>query len=158
MNIHTPEKQTKLTNKLMEDIRDLLNSYFIEMGISLVPTIEVVARVEKNLMGLREIVEVVNTTIDKEIYPSGLSTRSRRRDLVMKRQIVSYVCRCFGFQCHHIGKAMFIDHATVIHGNTTVKNLLENKDPDMMLAYEEIVGVLTAYYKEKYGKDLPQIN
>jgi chromosomal replication initiation ATPase DnaA len=158
MSIHTPEKQTKLTNQLMENIRDLLNGYFIEMGITMVPTIGVAAVVDKNHMGIKEIVEVVNTTVDKDVYPSGLSTRSRKRDLVMKRQIVSYVCRSFGFQFHHIARSMFINHATVIHGANTVKNLLENKDEEMMTAYEDIVRVLTVYHKEKYGKDLPPIS
>ena len=92
MNMLTTEKQTKLTNNLLGNIRDLLNSYFIEMGIAIIPPMEVVEIVDKNEMGMQEIVEVVNTTIDRKRYPAGLATKSRKRDLVMMRQIVAYVC------------------------------------------------------------------
>ena len=157
MSIRTAKKHTKLTNQLMENIRDLLNVYFIEMDISLVPTIKVDPIVDRNEMGIREIVEVVNTMVDKKLYPEGLQTRSRRRDLVMKRQIVSYVCRFFGFQFHHIAKSMGVNHATVIHGCHTVKNLLELKNGDMTVEYDLIIRTLNNYHNEKYGKDLPKI-
>jgi len=157
MSIPTTEKQTKLTNNLLGNIRDLLNSYFIEMGIAIIPPMEVVEIVDKNEMGMQEIVEVVNTTIDRKLYPAGLATRSRKRDLVMMRQIVAYVCRSFGFQYQQIARTMGVNHATTIHGVTTVKNLLEHADPDMVLAYEKIIETLKAYHKDKYGKDLPKI-
>jgi chromosomal replication initiation ATPase DnaA len=82
----------------------------------------------------------------------------RRRDLVIKRQIVSYVCRAAGFQFHHIARAMDINHATVIHGVHSVKNLIETKEPEFLQIYEDIMAILNTYHREKYGKDLSQID
>lgn len=157
MSTVSANKQTKLTNQLMGDITDLLNTYFIQMGIALVPTIGVVAKVDKNHIGVKEMVEVVNSTIDRSVYPSGLTTRSRKRDLVMKRQIVAYICRKLKYQTEHIGRGLYINHATVTHSESLVENLLITRDPEMTAAYNNIMDTLNSYHKEKYGKDLPAI-
>jgi hypothetical protein len=158
MSIPTTSKQTKLTNQLMENIRDLLNSYFIEMDMVTVPILSATPIINKNEMGIKEIIEVVNTTVDKKVYPLGLNTKIRRRDLVIKRQIVSYVCRAAGFQFHYIARALDVNHATVIHGVNSVKNLIETKEHEFMQIYEDTMAILNTYHREKYGKDLPQID
>jgi len=148
----------KYTKELMENIKDLLNTYLIKIGMSTIPTLQDDSEADTNMMGIREIIEVVNDTVDKIMYPQGLYTKSRRRDLVMKKQIVSYICRCYGFQLHRIAKEMNVTHATIIHSVTTVKNLLKRNDPEMLPTYQIIIIALTSYYREKYGKDLPKIN
>ena len=157
MSMISPNKQTKLTNKLMGDITDLLNSYFIQTGISMAPTIGVISKVDKNFLGVREIIEVVNTKIDRTLYPSGLTTRSRKRDLVMKRQVVAYLCRKLGYQVQHVGKCLCINHPTVLHSERLVSNLLGIKDEEMTTTYNSIIETLTDYHQNKYGKDLPEI-
>jgi len=154
MSILTPNEQTKLTNQLMESIKDLLNSYFIDMGVSLIPTMEVLNTTNKNVIGLREMVAVINTTVDLEEYPSGLSTKTRKRPLLIKRQIYCHIARHMGYPLKHIGRGVFIDHATVLHAEKLVDSLLETNDPDITDAYEQIWDILSTYYKEKYGKDL----
>jgi len=156
MSVLTPREHSLLTTKLMKELQDLINTYLIEAGITKIPTVQI-REVECTEIALREIVDVVNSTIDKTKYPSGLSTRSRNRELVQKRQVVSYICKYLGFHLNHIGKSMYITHATVLHGVYTVANMLKTKEPLMIAEYNYLVTLLNEYHKEKYGKDLPKI-
>ncbi len=158
MSVLTQNEQTKRTNKLIGDITDLINEYLIGMGISNYPTIGVVAKVDKSVLGLRELVAVANTTIDLDTYPSGLTTRSRKRYLVMRRQVAAHIGRQLGYHLQLVGRSLYIDHATVIHSCNLVDSLLKQKDPEMVQAYEEIYTAVNNYHKEKYGKDLSGVS
>ena len=50
--------QIKFTNKLMEDVIDLLNAYFIQIGVAVVPTIGIIGELELGKLGVNEIIEV----------------------------------------------------------------------------------------------------
>lgn len=149
--------QIKFTNKLMEDVIDLLNAYFIQIGVAVVPTIGIIGELELGKLGVSEIIEVTNTTLDRNLYPEGVAARTRKRDLVMKRQIVSYICKKLGYPIHHISILLKIDHATVLHGHRLVGELLFNKNSHMIMAHTEIINTLNAYHNKKYGKDIPEI-
>lgn len=157
MNILSPNKQTKLTNKLISDIKDSLNSYFIEMGIANVPALEVVSQIDKNFIGLRELVSLVNTTVDFTVFPLGLKTKSRKREVAMKRQITAHISRRLGYNIQIVGRGIGLDHATVTNSCKLVDTLLKNNDQEMTFMYEEIYQLINTYNKEKYGKDLSEI-
>lgn len=155
--ILTPNEQLKLTDKLMSEVRDLFNEYFIKMGMVALPTIEVKTEIDRTRIGLRELVAVVNSRIDRKLYPSGLTTRSRRRDLVMRRQVTAHIGRQLGYALSLVGRVINVDHATVIHSCKLVDNLLEKKDLEMIKVYDEIYSTVNNYHKEHYGKDLSEV-
>lgn len=74
-----------------------------------------------------------NTTVEP------LKLRSRKRELVIPRQIAFYLLRTkLDLTLSDIGRMFNRDHATVLYSVRTVKNFLEFDD----------------YYKEKIGKIL----
>jgi chromosomal replication initiation ATPase DnaA len=155
----TQKETYELTNKLIEDIAKLLKIYLINMGVDIIPEIYLKPAINwKNKLEVREIIECANTTINLGIYPKGIKTKSRRRDLVQKRQIACYIARKMGYTCEVVGKCFGIDHATVIHGCKVVDQLLDVVDPELKKAYDEILIAVNTYYKEKYGKDLSAID
>lgn len=149
----------ELTEKLICDFSDLMRVYLSKMNISAVPSFKLKPTTDwKNPISLNEIVSLVNTSIeDIDKYPEGLRTKCRSRYIVTRRYVVAYITREMRYPVEVIGAALNINHSTVIHGYSMVPTLLKNKDPDMTEAYNSILSLISAYYKEKYGEDLPKI-
>lgn len=151
----TTEEKNEHTNKLVEGITRLLKIYLINMEVDLLPEITLKPVVNwKNTLEIQEVVNCADQTIDLALFPEGVKTKRRKREVIIRRQLVFYICRKMGYGFEKIGDAMGFDHATVIHGNRTVAQLIEVGDRDMRGAYNEVTALLREYYKQKYGKDL----
>ena len=73
------------------------------------------------------------------ITKEQIGSKSRKRTLVIPRQIVAYILYRTGkFPLATIGDLMNRDHTTVIHSVRTVSELLEVKDPQLTEIYNKI--------------------
>lgn len=153
------EKAEELTEKLVADMAQLLRSYFLKMDLPVTPHFKLkTVAYWKNPISPREMKEAVDYTMNLEKYPAGLSTKSRKRYFVVRRQIIAFIARKMKYPTQIIGEALGVDHATVTHAWTLVPARLKTKDLEMTEAYNEILTIIGDYYKQKYGEDLPTIS
>lgn len=58
-----------------------------------------------------------------------MRSRSRKRELVSKRQAMIFLMRWYGFKFHELGRFFLHDHATMIHSVHAVENdMITNKE------------------------------
>lgn len=155
----TPLERYDLTNKLVEDIQDLFRQYLRAMDLPATPIFRIKPITDwKETLTVRELVGIVDQEMIKSPrYPKGLKTKCRDRYLVMRRQIVCYIARQMKYPLNFIGDELGIDHATVIHGCKHVADMLQTGDTLMKDTYKDVAILINAYYREKHGKDLPEI-
>jgi hypothetical protein len=65
--------------------------------------------------------------------------RTRRRDVLVYRQIFCYIAREKGYSYSSIGRQIQKDHATCIHSYRLVSDMLEVRDPITKSIYDKIV-------------------
>lgn len=85
---------------------------------------------------------IINSVVDEKKYPAGLHTRSRKRDIVLPRQIYFLKARQMGYSLNHIAESLGFDHATVIHSCKCIRLLMEQKDPETLLILTKIDDTL----------------
>lgn len=147
------------TNKLIRDVTNALKVFFINIGIDSVPEVVLKPTVyKKNVLSISEIIDIANLKVDLVKYPEGILTRTRKRPILLARQVACYIARKTGYTLMEVADDMRINHATVIHSQNVVESLIDQNDPEMKKVYTQIVDKLTIYYKERYGKDLSPIN
>jgi hypothetical protein len=85
---------------------------------------------------------MINAVVDTKKFPAGLYTRSRKREIVLPRQIYFLKARQMGYPLNQIAESLGFDHATVIHSCKCIKLLLEQKDPETLLILTKIDHVI----------------
>lgn len=103
----------------------------------------------KKCLSLDELEKVANTLVDKHLYPEGLRTRKRNRELVLVRQCVFIIARELSLTFESIGDHFGFNHATVMHSYRTMNDLLKIKDPEAVKTMKLINNGL----KNKLGDD-----
>lgn len=79
-----------------------------------------------------------------------LSTKSRDRDLVLVRQVVFYYLLENKLCTQYAAGALFRrDHATAIHGHTTVANLIATRDKKTMLIISSLIHTANEYIENR---------
>lgn len=84
----------------------------------------------KHRYTIEEVAEKVTTCLFLSI--DKLKEKNRKRELVIARQIVGYICTKLLSIPHTreaVGRYLDVDHATVIHGNKAIANLIDT-DPE----------------------------
>lgn len=155
----TKKEAIDLTDKLIADFSDLIREYLNKMDVPVVPVFRLkpTTNWEKPL-SLEDMASIVDVNIDRRVYPEGIRTKSRKRYLVMKRQIICYIARVMNYPVETIGKVLNVNHATVSHAWVDVPILLKAKDPELTKTYEEILTEFNIHYNQKYGEDFPKIS
>lgn len=87
-----------------------------------------------------------------QVNPATLKQKTRLAEVVELRQITCYICRCFSgvnVSSSTIGRALGIDHATVLYGIRVVNNRM-----DVEKGYKENVEVIKQRFVSEYGDQL----
>lgn len=86
---------------------------------------------------IKDLMKIVCDVVGVPIYK--LSTKSRKRELVVARHLISYFGVSVTTQTlSSIGAQMNKDHTTIIHGRETIKDLLEIGDEVVCSAVAQI--------------------
>jgi chromosomal replication initiation ATPase DnaA len=84
----------------------------------------------------------------------GIFSRTRKREVVIMRQLFFYIATELGYGPTHVARftgAKF-DHSSVIHGNKVVTNLLEVGDVKVIKLYADVKTEMRNKF-ERYNKD-----
>lgn len=86
-----------------------------------------------------------------QIEPEQFASKSRKREVVQARQIAMYLAKQHTTESlavigHKIGRK---DHATVLHANRTIKNLIET-DKQIRSDIQDIEKILKSELKSQY--------
>jgi len=94
---------------------------------------------------MEELMSSVLHYIEKD----ELKKRCRQRKYVHKRIYFFNVLRTAGYTYQSIGDLFGLNHATIVHGIKTYKNLKKSKDPLMFLDIAEYNGKFEVKYDLK---------
>lgn len=155
------EEQIANTEELLENIAHLMKVYLVKMGVDMVPNFMLKPLKPSHKEGsltIKELIYAINSSMDNnKLYPNGILTKRRDTYVVTRRQILCYIARQMGYTHEEIGREIKRSHATTIHSENMVINMLKLKDENMIRTYQLMKIVINQYYKDKYGKDLPEI-
>lgn len=90
-----------------------------------------------------EIIKVINIVSDVcKITPERIKERSRKRDVVVARQFVIYICRKWHKRTTiELAKYFSLDHTTVMHSTSAMSNWLQT-DESVQEKYNQIIEKL----------------
>ena len=151
------EEVLVITNKLVSDFSDLLNSYLIHMGINMVTkvTLKPINTTWTKALTLKELVEIADMEIGKtKSFPKGIKTKSRVHYIVIRRQVIGFLATELRVTYTEIGKVLNITRTTVLHGNKMIENAIETKDEKIMTVFSKLTKLANEYYNKQHGEDL----
>ena len=98
---------------------------------------------------LKELEQIVLHTI-RQIDPSlsnmdSMIVKSRRRDVLIWVQCLSYIARKLGFTTTRIGEFINRDHATVLHSVKSVQNMIDTNETDYMVVHKAVLKNIKDY-------------
>ena len=102
---------------------------------------------------LAHLHEILNESLwevePKVKYPKGILQKTREREVVVYRYCFMKIATDMGYRCSTIGRYVKYDHATVLHGNRTINELVEGKNFQVTNALEKIYAKL----KNRFSND-----
>jgi chromosomal replication initiation ATPase DnaA len=129
MELDDPEIVKKIIRWQKELRQDTGNQRVILMAFKQAPTHEKI--------DIKDLMNIVCDVIGVPI--KSLSSKSRKRELVVARHLISYFGVSVSAQTlTSIGAQMNKDHTTIIHGRETIKDLLEVGDEVVCTAVAQI--------------------
>jgi hypothetical protein len=104
-----------------------------------------------NPLLLDELENILNTSFAHVyakgyMYPDGIRTPRRKRELVLYRHIFYYMADKMGYGPSYTGGYLGFDHATAIHGVKTFANLLESKNTHAV----ELYNIILHEYQKRF--------
>jgi len=142
MNIK--EKYVK-ADKLIKDFQTMFKT---EFGV--IPLISYNLESSKKIpiLGLPELESLINDVFQEHYpaayVPDGIRSRSRNLTVVMFRFIYFKTARDMAYGLKMIGNYIGFDHATVLHANKTISNLLDVQDSVVVKYYNIIKNEIQA--------------
>ena len=142
--IDTESKKAQAENMIQEFTVAFYNKFKVTPIVSYAANVSILSRVH-----LSEIEKVANQELAKWYEPMSdtdtiptIRTRKRQRTIVTYRQLYCYFARQLGYSLNAIGERIDYDHASVLHGSTTIQNLIDNKDKLVIYKYTEMQKLL----------------
>jgi hypothetical protein len=97
-----------------------------------------------NEMSPSELLKLINEDLENT-YPNtfkkGIFTKTRKKEIVLRRQIFCRITTDMGLSSSQIGKFLNIDHSTVIYSKRVVAEMLLIKDPIITNLYWHIINM-----------------
>lgn len=87
--------------------------------------------------------------VASEYFNIPITKKTRRRNVVALRQAISYLLHERGVTYTSIGRALNIDHATVIHGYKKTRDFLEMRDKDAVAVFKLANDLAVEFFREK---------
>lgn len=144
-----------MASKTEESIKQEINSFrdmiYNKYGIWLLIKLPKVSS-EYPILMLEELEAIINDLITKDPWlgpGQKLTGRSRKRRLVVYRQLFYSIGLHMGYTTTHVGSYLGYDHATVIYSARTAKNQIEVGDPLTL----EILKTIEDEIQERHGDD-----
>jgi len=113
---------------------------------------EIVAMKEAHQIKTIQILEKLVLGTMKQLYPEFKGRRSlakecRRREFVIFKQFICYVCNKIGFTLQYTVAQINKHHASVIHSIKQTEGLLEIGDPQVCEAYNKLKENIKNYVR-----------
>ena len=128
----------------IEAIRDFKAYFLKEFGQEVVIVIGNTKNKHPKI-DMNSLEKVANHVLD-ELYPGkfpdGIRKRLRKRELVVARYCFFKIASEMGYTATSIALFLGFDHATVLHGNTVISNLIEAMNSQVILNYNLILNEL----------------
>jgi len=157
MNL-TQKQQLDLAEEFLNGFTSLLKTYLVKMNLPFTPVTALKYNEKwQDTLTLSEMISVVDTDLlamFPNLYKGGLRSKSRKRDLVLRRQVLCVLGRDMGLNLSIIGKELNIDHATVIHGIKNINSLLDTGNTEATRVFKDVNNLIKQFYLDKYGKDI----
>jgi hypothetical protein len=142
--IDTESKKAQAENMIQEFTVAFYNKFKVTPIVSYATNVSILSRVH-----LSEIEKIANQELAKWYQPMSdadtiptIRTRKRQRTIVTYRQLYSYFARQLGYSLNSIGERIGYDHASILHGSTTIQNLIDNRDKLVIYKYTEMQKLL----------------
>jgi len=87
---------------------------------------------------LIELEDICNSFVDFKKYKKGIKTVTRKRDLIVYRQLFMHIAYKMSYKLKTIGNHVNREHSLVIHSYTHIKDLLESRDVKVCTCYKKI--------------------
>jgi len=91
------------------------------------------------------------------LYDIDVTTKIRPRNVVDMRKIYCKILYDTGLTISHIARTLGFDHATVIHHNKKIKDLMET-DPIFMSQYRAVYDVFKSFKPDFIKSDIKSID
>jgi hypothetical protein len=128
----------------IEAIRDFKEYFLKEFGQEVVIVIGNTKN-KRSKIDMNSLEKVANDVLD-ELYPGkfpeGIRKRLRKRELVVVRYCFFKIATEMGYTSTSIALFLGFDHATVLHGNRVITNLIEAMNSQVILNYNLILNEL----------------
>ena len=124
------EKEKAYLNELYDLMPARMQSIYLDA------VVEFEQRTDRKPLSKEDIINIVCEVM--EIHPDLISLKTRKREIVVCRQMVYYFLSIyFDYSLAFIGRLFKQDHATVIHAKKTIMNLVHT-DRNIRQSYETI--------------------
>jgi len=124
------EREKAYLNELYDLMPARMQSIYLDA------VVEFDQRTDRKPLSKEDIIRIVCEVM--EIHPDLISLKTRKREIVVCRQMVYHVLSMyFDYSLAFIGRLFKQDHATVIHAKKTIRNLLFS-DREILKRYETI--------------------
>jgi chromosomal replication initiator protein len=124
------EKEKAYLNELYDLMPARMQSIYLDA------VVEFEQRTDRKPLSKEDIINIVCEVM--EIHPDLISLKTRKREIVVCRQMVYYFLSIyFDYSLAFIGRLFKQDHATVIHAKKTIMNLVHT-DRNIRRSYETI--------------------
>lgn len=143
-------KQKKLAEDAAEFVKKFSDEFYNTFGVY--PIVNYSFDNLPYLISLNQLIEVLNDLIleDEEISNKlTVKNRTRKREIVMYRQCGFVVATRMNYGPSRIAEAFGFDHATVIHANRVINELIETRDKHTLIILNRIQNEL----KKRFGTD-----
>jgi chromosomal replication initiation ATPase DnaA len=128
-------KKIELAEKLIQKFKE----DFLEQ-LDVIPTVEYDLKELHLTLGLLE--SIINKIAKKKYHylniDNFVTSKSRKREVVLSRQLFAYFARLNDFPLMRIGEKIGFDHSTIVHSKKTVEEKLFINDKLITTYYEEI--------------------
>lgn len=156
----TQKQQLDLAEEFLNGFTSLLKTYLVKMNLPFTP-VSALKYNEKwqDTLTLSEMITVVDAdlmALFPNLHKGGVRSKSRKRDLVLRRQVLCVLGRDIELNLGTIGKELGIDHATVIHSIKNINSMLDTGNTEATRVFREINNLIRDYYFTKYGKDISE--
>jgi hypothetical protein len=138
--IDTESKKAQAENMIQEFTVAFYNKFKVTPIVSYATNVSILSRVhlsEIERIANQELAKWYQPMSDADIIPT-IRTRKRQRTIVTYRQLYSYFARQLGYSLNSIGERIGYDHASILHGSTTIQNLIDNRDKLVIYKYTEM--------------------
>lgn len=138
MTLHERKKMIELQIQSYKD--DFYAKFDGELIISIKGTINSIAQISLNDLEIT-INSIVHVQFPEK-FPDGIKTKSRNIDILNFRQCYCKIAIDKRHTSVSIAKAIGFDHATVLHSNKYINNMIQTKDDrtifNLSIIYSEL--------------------